>query len=455
MNLSPWSFSGAAVVVLVAFAGMGSSGFVPRITHADTASTASICTTLSRNLWVGTHNRIDAYDVSAYQQFLKDQGYYSGIPTGYFGALTLRATIRFQRDNGVNPSGYVGGMTRALIHTKYCVTTPPTSSLQIQSLSASSGAVGSSVTIQGSGFDSDNTVHFGYGVVVHVPSYNGSSITFTVPSSLDPACRFSFPMCAIASRQTLPGTYPISVENSRGTSNTLNFVVTDGTITATPITLYSITPATGPVGTTVSIRGFGFTSNNTIRFGNGAIMNIPISSSVAIACTTDPNCHGGINQTLTFIIPSSVSPYCAPGMMCAMYMQLITPGTYTLYVQNENGSSNPVSFAVTDGTSSSNSPSITGIDAPATLPIGSTGTWTVHALLPAGANGNLSYSVTWGDQYAAANAFAAPAPMSVQSTATFTHSYSQAGTYMPLFTVTDSNGRSATVSTSVVVTPMY
>ena len=447
--------SSIALVSMLALSGLASSAVVPALAHADTATTARVCTTLHRNLWVGIPNRLDTDDISAFQQFLKDQGYFAGTPTGFFGSLTLRATIHFQHDNGLNPTGYVGRMTRAHIYAKFCVTPPPVSGLQIQSLSPQSGIVGSNVTIQGSGFGSDNTVHFGYGVVVHVPSYNGTSITFTIPSSLDPACRFTFPMCAIASMQTQPGTYPVSVQTSQGTSNSLTFTVTDGTITATPITIYTITPTAGPIGTTVSIRGFGFTTSNTIHFGGGAIVNIPISSSIAIACTTDPTCHGGINQTLTFTIPSSISPYCAPGMMCAMYMQLVTPGTYTLYVQNENGSSNPVKFVVTDGTTSSNSPSITGIDAPSTLPIGSTGTWTVHATLPAGATGNLNYTVAWGDQMGAANAFMAPAPMSVQSTATFTHTYSQSGTYTPIFTVTDSNGRSATVSASVVVTPLF
>ena len=38
-----------------------------------------------------------------------------------------------------------------------------------------------------------------------------------------------------------------------------------------------------------------------------------------------------------------------------------------------------------------------------------------------------------------------------QASAEFTHSYENAGTYYPKFTVTDENGNSASVSASVIV----
>jgi len=221
------------------------------------------------------------------------------------------------------------------------------------------------------------------------------------------------------------------------------------------VSIYSITPNSGPVGTSVSITGFGFTNANTVHLGGGAIGNVPISSSIAIACTTSPTCHGGINQTLTITIPSSIGPYCAPGLMCPMYMQLLTPGVYTIYVQNDNGTSNQVSFTVT-GTSNNQAPTITGLDAPATLALGSTGTWTVHAQANAGSTTNLHYSVNWGDQQVfAANGIVAPQATPSQSSATFTHAYSQAGTYTAVFTVSDDNGNSSTVSSTITVTPLY
>jgi len=225
------------------------------------------------------------------------------------------------------------------------------------------------------------------------------------------------------------------------------------------VTIYSISPVSGPVGTSVSIKGFGFTASNTVHFGSGTIGNVPVSSSIAIACTTNPSCHGGINQTLIITIPSAIGPYCAPGMACPMYMQLLTPGTYTVYVQNDNGTSNSVSFTIT-GTnpippSMGQAPTITGIDTPSTLALGSVGTWTVHASDPSGSTTNLHYTVNWGDQPTASSAFTAPSPVSSQSSATFTHVYEQAGTHTATFTVSNDSGQSSTVSSTITVTPLY
>ena len=159
------------------------------------------------------------------------------------------------------------------------------------------------------------------------------------------------------------------------------------------VSLYNESPSTGAVGTQVALTGFGFTSSNTILMdGSVAATNVPISSSIAIACTTNPSCHGGINQTLTFTIPSALAPYCASGMACAQYMRLVTPGQYNITVLNSNGTSNALSFTVTSGSTGGSQLSITGLNAPASLALGQSGTWTVSATSNAG-TGNLQYSV--------------------------------------------------------------
>lgn len=112
--------------------------------------------------------------------------------------------------------------------------------------------------------------------------------------------------------------------------------------------LYAVTPEKGPVGTQISIRGFGFSNSNTILIdGMLAERNVPISSSMAISCTTDPSCHGGINQTIVLTLPSAVSPNCPIGSMCPLYMRQLTPGTVTITVQNESGTSNGLPFTIT------------------------------------------------------------------------------------------------------------
>ncbi len=218
------------------------------------------------------------------------------------------------------------------------------------------------------------------------------------------------------------------------------------------VSIFSIDPALGSVGTQVTLSGRWFDSDNTVYFGGNPIVHVAASPGVAIACTTDPSCVPGIRQTLTFFIPDSIAPYCAPGMYCALYLRKVTPGVYPIYVTNSNGTSNTINFTVIDS-SSNNSISISGIDAPNSLPIGTPGTWTVHVV--GTASTNLHYSVSWGDQMTASSQIMAPVPGTIQSSATFTHSYAIAGTYHPTFTVSDDLGHSISSNASIVVTPLY
>jgi hypothetical protein len=99
---------------------------------------------------------------------------------------------------------------------------------------------------------------------------------------------------------------------------------------------------------------------------------------------------------------------------------------------------------------SNQTPVISGVNGPQSLSVNQQGTWTVTAY---NQNlGNLSYSVVWGDEniypYLTTNSLRNPI---TQQSATFTHSYLQAATYNPIFTVTNSNGQNAQTSLSVVV----
>ena len=255
------------------------------------------------------------------------------------------------------------------------------------------------------------------------------------------------PACEFAACPSAPTTHPTPRPTPKPTPAPTPMPVS-------AVTVYSINPTSGPVGTTVDITGFGFTSDNIIHFGGGDIAHVASSGGIAIACTTDPNCHPGIRQTLEFTVPSSVGPYCAPGMACPMYMQLVTPGTYTVYVENANGTSNKITFTVTGSTGNTQPLSITGLDAPVTLALGQQGTWTVHVSVP-DTVGQLHYSATWGDETNAAAQIMAPQPQQVQTSASFTHAYQRSGTYTSTFTVTDDNGHSQTTSSTITVTPLY
>ena len=65
--------------------------------------------TFTRNLGIGSMGT----EVSSLQQFLKDEGIYSGSLTAYFGPTTARAVKAFQQQESITPaSGYFGTVTR-------------------------------------------------------------------------------------------------------------------------------------------------------------------------------------------------------------------------------------------------------------------------------------------------------------------------------------------------------
>jgi len=88
---------------------------MPAPSHAETetVSPASAPTgILTRTLSLGSTGP----DVYALQEFLRAHGYFTyPTSTGFFGPVTEAAVIAFQRDNGIDPIGIVGPVTRAKI----------------------------------------------------------------------------------------------------------------------------------------------------------------------------------------------------------------------------------------------------------------------------------------------------------------------------------------------------
>lgn len=109
-------------------------------------------------------------------------------------------------------------------------------------------------------------------------------------------------------------------------------------------------------------------------------------------------------------------------------------------------------------------PVISGVSGPQSLNVNQTGTWTVNAYNPNGLS--LSYSVRWGDENYLSATNMPQEVMKLTQSATFTHSYGEAGTYVPVFTVTGDSGvrcitypcpssESVNTSLSVNVLPNY
>ncbi len=98
--------------------------------------------------------------------------------------------------------------------------------------------------------------------------------------------------------------------------------------------------------------------------------------------------------------------------------------------------------------------SITGVSGSASIVVGQTGTWTINAT--SRNNNSLSYSVLWGDEILMMNGnqMRVPQDQAFLQTATFTHTYLQAGNYTINFYVKDTMGNTATSTLSVMVTGM-
>jgi peptidoglycan hydrolase-like protein with peptidoglycan-binding domain len=76
--------------------------------------TIALGATFTHNISIGTIGT----DVSSLQQFLTDEGLYTGPVTATFGLSTKTALIAFQKQEGIIPaSGYFGPITRVDANT--------------------------------------------------------------------------------------------------------------------------------------------------------------------------------------------------------------------------------------------------------------------------------------------------------------------------------------------------
>ncbi len=84
--------------------------------NPDTESSPDCVVTINNNLRYRSRDP----EVTILQRFLKEQKYLNAEPNGYFNSSTLTAVKNFQRNNGINPTGYVGIFTRKAINEISC-----------------------------------------------------------------------------------------------------------------------------------------------------------------------------------------------------------------------------------------------------------------------------------------------------------------------------------------------
>lgn len=439
----------------------GGGTITPTIAPAGT----SACVSIARDLAYGSRGA----DVTALQKFLVGENYPGSgtwMITGYFGSATRQAVKNFQGKRGIAPTGIADAQTRAAIQDAACGRTTYTlfdsapaivntysGNLSVNSLSATAGNTGTSVTVYGGGFDPIyNNVYFGAIPIRGNIASNGASLTFTVPHSYTPSCG-GMSNCFSGTQYLSPGIYPVYVTNSRGMSNSIPFTLLSGGNTACSLSagygscaygygygnygayananITSMYPLSGSVGTHVTVLGSGFSRRgNAVHFGTGVI--------------TDLTSMDG--TSLSFTVPSQLTGYGS---------QSLTLSTYNVSVSNESGvTSNTVPFTVTSLAGSASPAAILSVSGPALLTVGTQGVWTVTVNNQS--NYNASVSVRWGDEGTVNVPAAYSQPVTVGGTQvfTFSHIYQTGGDYLAVFGVSNNSGVQSSTVAFVAVRPM-
>lgn len=210
--------------------GYANNGSAPSITNISGPNTIAVNTTGTWMISINNQYNANYTSVSVnwgdpvYGAYLSapQQIYGNGTQTATFThayAQTGTYTVTFTVSNayGTNTSTATVNVTNS--GTYY-------SAPSISYVTPTIGNVGSQIQIVGTGFNGDNTVHFGNGGKMHVTSQSGNYIYFTVPQYLS-ACDVqpSGSYCAQYLQLVTPGQYQLYVTTNGVNSNSLTYTV--------------------------------------------------------------------------------------------------------------------------------------------------------------------------------------------------------------------------------------
>lgn len=97
----------------------------------------------------GEDSATKAY-VKSLQNFLKEKGYFTVEPTGYFGKITRAALIAFQKDNGLEQTGELNTSVRTAIKNFTCKKDYSNKKTEVKDTAKNTGSV-TSITATGDG----------------------------------------------------------------------------------------------------------------------------------------------------------------------------------------------------------------------------------------------------------------------------------------------------------------
>jgi len=233
----------------------------------------------------------------------------------------------------------------------------------VTAFSPASGAVGTFVTINGSGFSSASSVTFNGVASTAFIVASDSIIVATVPSGAT--------------------TGPIGVKSSAGTGSSSGSF----TVTTTATKISSFTPASGPVGTSVSITGSGFTGASAVKFGTAAATVVSVASDTLITATVPT---GALTGKITVTAPAGTAT------SATNYTVTASPPTVTSF----SPASGPVGTKITVTGTNLTGATAVKVNGFTCTSVAVTNSTTLSATVPAGATtGNISVTTPAGLAY--------------------------------------------------------
>jgi outer membrane protein assembly factor BamB len=250
----------------------------------------------------------------------------------------------------------------------------------LSSFTPAAGPVGATVTITGTNLSGATAV-----------SVNGTPVSsFTVDSDTQ--------VTAVVAAGTTSG--PISVTTPGGTATS------GGTFTVIPApSVSSFTPASGPVGTTVTISGSHLSGATAVRVDNTAVASFTVLSDTQITAVVAAGTTTGLIGVTTAggtatsanafrVIPPDFALSASPGTAT---VALGKSGAYTVTVAPTGGFNGAVALSVTglpSGATASFSPSSTTSTSTLTVQVAHNARVTTGTLTIRGTSGSLSHTTT-------------------------------------------------------------
>lgn len=190
---------------------------------------------------------------------------FGGINAASFtvvNATTISATLGAGASGSIEVTNAFGTGTLA----GFVFATPPT----ITSFTPTSAGSGATVTITGANFSTANAVSFGGVAAASFSVVSATSITAVVGTG---------------------ASGNVSVTNTFGTGSLAGFSFIG------PPVISSFTPATGGIGTVVTINGTGFTGATAVSFGGTAAASFTVVNSNTITATVAGGSSGSVSVT--------------------------------------------------------------------------------------------------------------------------------------------------------------